>query len=60
MKSGINYSDKISTVSRSYAFEIQSPEYGENLDGLLRSRKSDLWGIVNGIDYDIYNPEKII
>ncbi|MCH4236696.1 MAG: glycogen synthase GlgA [Clostridium tyrobutyricum] len=58
MKSGINYSDKISTVSRSYAFEIQSPEYGENLDGLLRSRSSDLWGILNGIDYNIYNPEK--
>lgn len=58
MKSGINYSDKISTVSRSYAFEIQSPQYGENLHGLLRSRSNDLWGIVNGIDYDMYNPEK--
>ncbi|MBA5851707.1 glycogen synthase GlgA [Clostridium sp. cel8] len=58
MKSGINYSDKISTVSTSYAKEIQTPEYGENLDGLLRSRKDDLWGITNGIDYNIYNPKK--
>jgi starch synthase len=58
MKGGINYSDKVSTVSRSYAQEIQSPYYGEKLDGLLQSRASDLSGIVNGIDYDIYNPEK--
>lgn len=57
MKSGINYSDKISTVSYSYAQEIQTPDYGENLDGLLRSRNSDLWGILNGIDYNVYNPE---
>ncbi|WP_446898093.1 glycogen synthase GlgA [Clostridium sp. LBM24168] len=57
MKSGINYSDKISTVSCSYAQEIQTPYYGENLDGLLKSRNNDLWGIVNGIDYTIYNPE---
>lgn len=58
MKGGINYSDKLSTVSRSYAQEIQSPYYGEKLDGLLQSRASDLSGIVNGIDYDIYNPER--
>ncbi|MTK12377.1 MAG: glycogen synthase GlgA [Clostridiaceae bacterium] len=58
MKGGINYSDKVSTVSRSYAQEIQSPYYGEKLDGLLQSRASDLSGIVNGIDYDIYNPEE--
>jgi starch synthase len=58
MKGGINYSDKISTVSSSYAEEIQTAEYGERLDGLLQSRSKDLSGIVNGIDYDIYNPEK--
>jgi starch synthase len=56
MKGGIKFSDKISTVSTSYATEIQSPFYGENLDGLLRSRNLDLSGIVNGIDYDVYNP----
>lgn len=58
MKGGINYSDKVSTVSRTYAEEIQTPQYGERLDGLLQSRVKDLSGIVNGIDYDIYDPEK--
>ena len=56
MKGGINYSDRITTVSCSYASEIQTPEYGEKLDGLLRSQNSKLQGIVNGIDYDLYNP----
>ncbi|WP_026884343.1 glycogen synthase GlgA [Clostridium akagii] len=56
MKGGIIFSDKISTVSNSYAQEIQSPFFGENLDGLLRNRSYDLWGIVNGVDYDVYNP----
>lgn len=58
MKGGINYSDKISTVSKTYAKEIQTPQFGEKLDSLLQSRAKDLSGIVNGIDYDIYNPEK--
>ncbi|MCH5138743.1 glycogen/starch synthase, partial [Clostridiaceae bacterium UIB06] len=58
MKGGINYSDKISTVSNSYAEEIQTAEYGQRLDGLLKSRYKDLLGIVNGIDYDIYDPER--
>lgn len=58
MKGGINYSDIVSTVSETYAVEIQSPEFGYKMDGLLRSRKNVLWGIVNGIDMDIYNPEK--
>lgn len=56
MKGGINYSDRISTVSYSYSNEIKSPEYGEGLDGLLRCREWDLRGIVNGIDYDEFNP----
>lgn len=56
MKAGINYADKITTVSESYANEIQSVQYGEKLDGLLYSRRHDLTGIVNGIDYDLYNP----
>ena len=58
MKGGINYSDRISTVSKSYAEEIQTEYYGEGLDGLLRWRRNDLIGILNGIDYDSYNPEK--
>lgn len=56
MKGGIIYSDFVSTVSRTYAQEIQYEYFGEHLDGLLRSRKDDLFGIVNGIDYDVYNP----
>ena len=56
MKGGIVYSDYITTVSRTYAQEIQYEYFGEHLDGLLRDRSADLFGIVNGIDYDIYNP----
>ncbi len=58
MKTGIIYADLISTVSNKYAQEIQTPEYGERLDGLLRKRAQDLFGIVNGIDYEEYNPGK--
>lgn len=57
MKGGIVYADYITTVSNAYAQEIQYAYYGENLDGLLRSRAESLSGIVNGIDYDVYNPE---
>lgn len=57
MKGGINYSDKISTVSYTYAEEIKTPQYGERLDGLLRDRSYALSGILNGIDYKVYNPE---
>lgn len=56
MKAGLNYSNKISTVSNTYMREIQTPEYGEGLDGLLKMRKNDVWGIVNGIDTEFYNP----
>lgn len=56
LKGGLNFSQKITTVSNSYAEEIQKPLYGENLDGVLRKRCQDLTGIINGIDYDIYNP----
>lgn len=56
MKGGIVYSDCITTVSQTYAKEIQYEYFGENLDGLLRSRADALSGIVNGIDYDEYNP----
>lgn len=56
MKGGIIYADYVSTVSKTYAKEIQYEYFGEHLDGLLRSRKDTLFGIVNGIDYDVYNP----
>ena len=57
LKGGLVYADYITTVSGSYANEIQTPAYGEGLDGLLSARHYDMQGIVNGIDYDIYNPE---
>ena len=57
MKAGIVYADLVGTVSRTYATEIQYDYFGENLDGLLRKRSDSLFGIVNGIDYDTYNPE---
>ncbi|WP_341877048.1 glycogen synthase GlgA [Defluviitalea saccharophila] len=57
MKAGIVYSDLITTVSPTYAKEIQMPEYGNGLDGVIRKRQSDLFGIINGINYNIYNPE---
>ena len=50
------YADAITTVSRTYAEEIKTPFYGEGLDGLLRARSNSLRGIVNGIDYEEYNP----
>ncbi len=56
MKGGINYSDKISTVSYTYADEFRTPQYGERLDGLLRERGYAIRGILNGIDYEEYNP----
>lgn len=56
MKGGIVYADYVTTVSRTYAKEIQNEYFGEMLDGLLRARQDDLFGIVNGIDYDAYNP----
>jgi starch synthase len=57
LKAGIVFSDAISTVSPRYSQEIQTPEFGERFDGLLRSRSRDLFGILNGIDYDEWNPE---
>ncbi|PLT29309.1 glycogen synthase GlgA [Peribacillus deserti] len=58
MKAGIVASDSITTVSPTYKEEIQTPYFGEKLDGLLRIRNNSLSGILNGIDYDFYNPEK--
>ena len=56
LKGGIVYADAVTTVSPTYAEEIKTPFYGEKLDGLLRAREHDLRGILNGIDYDDYNP----
>ncbi|MEG1677290.1 MAG: glycogen synthase GlgA [Clostridia bacterium] len=57
MKAGIVYSDAVSTVSPSYAEEITTAYYGERLDGLIRSRRNSLYGVLNGIDVNEYNPE---
>lgn len=56
MKAGLVFSDIISAVSPGYAREIQTPDFGEGLDALLRARDFDLEGIVNGIDTDLWNP----
>ena len=56
LKGGIVYADMVTTVSDTYAEEIKTPFFGEGLDGLLRARSNCLRGIVNGIDYDEYNP----
>ena len=56
MKAALVYSDLITTVSPSYSEEIQTAYYGERLDGLLRARKADLFGVLNGIDISDYNP----
>ena len=57
LKAALVYADKITTVSPSYAEEIQTAYYGERLDGLLRARNRDLSGVLNGIDMNEYNPE---
>ena len=58
LKGGLNYSDHITTVSNTYAEEIKTQQYGEGLDGLLRCKSNFLKGIVNGIDYEEFDPEK--
>jgi starch synthase len=58
MKAGIVYADVINTVSKKYSEEIQTPEYGYGLDGILRKRKEDLFGIINGVDYQEWDPSK--
>jgi starch synthase len=58
LKGGIVFSDAINTVSRGYAKEIQTEEYGFGLDGLLRARADVLSGIVNGVDYEEWSPER--
>lgn len=58
MKGAIQCADKVTTVSPTYAREILDPYYSHGLDGILREFTFKLTGIVNGIDYDVYNPEK--
>src|SRR5207245_2632410 len=58
LKGGLIYSDYLTTVSRRYAQEIQMPEYGYGLDGVVRGRADRLVGILNGVDYAAWNPEK--
>lgn len=58
LKGGIVFADVLNTVSKNYAKEILTEEYGFGLDGVLRKRSEDLYGILNGIDYDEWNPEK--
>jgi starch synthase len=58
LKGGIVYADAITTVSRKYAEEIQTLEFGNHLDGLLRQRSGDLFGILNGVDYDVWGPAR--
>jgi starch synthase len=56
LKAGLVAADAVTTVSDTYARDIVTPEHGERLDGVLRARKTPLAGIVNGIDYAVYNP----
>lgn len=57
LKGGLVYADALTTVSSTYAEEIKTTFFGEGLDGLLNARSGDLRGIVNGIDYEDFNPE---
>jgi starch synthase len=57
MKGGIVYADKVNTVSEKYREEIMTPEFGYNLDGVLKNRDGDVTGILNGIDYSAWDPK---
>src|ERR1700691_1280735 len=58
LKGGLVYSDYVTTVSRKYSQEIQTTEYGFGLEGVLRSRSATVTGILNGVDYDEWSPQK--
>ena len=57
LKAGIVFADVLSTVSRTYSREIQTAEYGCGLEGILSARREDLFGILNGVDYDEWSPK---
>ncbi len=56
LKGGIAFADAVTTVSRTYAWELLTPEGGWQLDGILKKREGDLYGILNGLDYEVYDP----
>lgn len=58
LKAGVNFADAVTTVSPTYAEEIQRPEYGYGFDGVMRARQSALTGILNGIDTDEWDPSR--
>ncbi len=58
MRCGIYYADRVTTVSERYAEEIQQPEFGEGLCDLLRERREAVSGIINGLDYSVFSPER--
>lgn len=58
LKGGISFADAITTVSPTYAREIQTPEYGCGLDAALRYRKDRVFGILNGVDYELWDPRR--
>ena len=58
MKGGLNFADRITTVSNTYANEVKTPQFGEKLDGLLREKEFNIRGVLNGLDYDEYDPKK--
>jgi starch synthase len=57
LKAGLVYSRAVSTVSPTYAREIQTPEYGKGLDGVLRNRRASVFGLLNGVNYQMWRPE---
>lgn len=57
MKGGLLWADVISTISKKYSQEIQTKDYGHGLEGVLQFRSDDLYGIINGVDYTVWNPE---
>jgi starch synthase len=58
LKAGLVFSDILTTVSKRYSQEIQTPEFGYRMDGVLRSRSNRLFGVLNGIDEEVWNPQK--
>ena len=57
MKAGISFCDLLTTVSQTYSEEIKNPYFGEKLEGIIRKNDYKLYGVVNGIDYNVFNPE---
>jgi starch synthase len=58
LKGGLAFADLLTTVSRTYAAEIRTPAFGNGLEGVLEDRSADLYGVINGIDYETWNPAK--